>query len=354
VTTDDPQAMTEDPHVTTADPPLDLASRQGLEALLFLADEPLSVESLAEALEQDPAVVEAALGHLAASFEADGRGIEIRRAAGGWRMYTAAGARAVLERWALLGRTGRLTQAALETLAVIAYKQPIGRQDVSEIRGVNADGAVRSLVARGFVREVARDDGPGQAVLYGTTPTLLERLGLDSLDELPPLTDYLPEAPAPDEPELGTLKDVRRRLAAGEELPSRSLGGRSAVQTNTGIGEDGPDEDDEAMPAPTARIGAGRRDDAMDDLTDRLEQVARSAVDRLRQAVAAGEERDAELDEDEAQPDASDVADAGTTQPGAPDAAAASDAAEVEADPPGAADAATSPPDAGDEEPDRG
>jgi segregation and condensation protein B len=283
----------------TADPPLDLASRQGLEALLFLADEPLSVDSLAEVLEQEPAVVEAALEHLAASFAGDGRGVEIRRAAGGWRMYTAAGARPVLERWALLGRTGRLTQAALETLAVIAYKQPIGRQDISEIRGVNADGAVRSLVARGFVHEVGRDEGPGQAVLYGTTPTLLERLGLDSLDELPPLTDYLPEAPAPDEPELGTLKEVRRRLAAGEELPSRPLGGRSAAQTNTGRGADEPDADDEdededAMPAPTARVGAGRRDDAMDDLTDRLEQVARSAVDRLRQAVAAGEERDAE------------------------------------------------------------
>jgi segregation and condensation protein B len=282
--------------------PLDPAQRQGLEALLFVADEPLSVDALAEVLELEPEVVEATLEELAATFEADGRGMTIQRVAGGWRMYTAAAARPVLERWALLGRTGRLTQAALETLAVIAYKQPISRQDVGDIRGVNADGAVRSLVARGFVTEVGRDAGPGQAVLYGTTPTLLERLGLDSLDDLPPLTDYLPEAPAPDEPELGTLREVRRRLAAGEELPSRSLGGRGAAETNTGSGGVEADEedevDDEAMPAPVAGPAAGRRDEAMDDLTDRLEQVARHAVDRLRLAVAAGEERDADLDDD--------------------------------------------------------
>jgi hypothetical protein len=112
-------------------------------------------------------------------------------------MYTAAGARPVLERWALAGRSGRLTQAALETLAVIAYKQPISRQEVGDIRGVNADGAVRSLVARGLVEEVGRDEGPGQALLYGTTTLFLERIGIDDLEELPPLTDFLPEAPGP-------------------------------------------------------------------------------------------------------------------------------------------------------------
>jgi segregation and condensation protein B len=286
---------------------LDPVSRQGLEALLFLTDEPLSVDALADVIDHEPADIEVALDALAASYRAADRGIEVRRAAGGWRMYTAPGARPVLERWALLGRTGRLTQAALETLAVIVYKQPIGRQEISDIRGVNADAAVRSLVARGFVREVGRDPGPGQAALFGTTPALLERLGLDSLDELPPLTDHLPEAPAPDEPELGALKEVRRRLAAGEDLPTRSLGGRSALQTNTGQPVD-ESEDEDALPAPTGRIGQGRQDEQMDDLTDRLERAARSAVDRLRAAVTAGDgappdEDGAPPDEDSAPPD---------------------------------------------------
>jgi segregation and condensation protein B len=280
---------------------LDPASRQGLEALLFLTDEPLGVDALADVIDHEPDRIEEALAALAASYRAEDRGIEVRRAAGGWRMYTAPGARPVLERWALLGRTGRLTQAALETLAVIVYKQPIGRQEISDIRGVNADAAVRSLVARGFVREVGRDPGPGQAALFGTTPVLLERLGIDSLDDLPPLTDHLPEAPAPDEPELGAFKEVRRRLAAGEDLPSRSLGGRSALQTNTGQRADEP-EDEDVLPAPTGRIGQGRQDEQMDDLTDRLERAARSAVGRLRAAVAAGDgappDEDAERDGD--------------------------------------------------------
>ena len=274
------------------DEPIPVAARRpGLEAVLFLADEPLEVGVLAELVDAEPAEVEEELTALAAAYEAAGSGIEVRRAAGGWRLYTAATAAPVVRRFALLGRTGRLTQAALETLAVIAYKQPITRQAISDIRGVNADGAVRSLVARGFVVDVGRDPGPGQAVLYGTTRTLLERLGLDSLEELPPLTAFLPEAPAPDEPDLDRLKEVRRRLAAGEDLPS--LGGRSAAQTNTGssaaaAGE--ADGDDDALPAPTGpRRGSGG-DQEIDQLTDRLEDVARSAVGRLRAAVSAAAE----------------------------------------------------------------
>jgi segregation and condensation protein B len=274
----------------TSIPPVGaVALRPGLEAILFLADEPVEVEVLAEVLERGAEEVEAELEALAADYAVAERGIEVRRAAGGWRMYSAAIARPAIERWALAGRTGRLTQAALETLAVIAYKQPISRQEISDIRGVNADGAVRSLVARGFVADVGRDEGPGQAVLYGTTTTLLERLGLDSLDELPPLTEFLPEAPAPDEPELGTLREVRRRLAAGGDLD----GAGPDPSTNTGPDAE-PDEDDEALPPPSAGVGEGRADAGMDELTDRLEQAARSAVDRLRQAVAANEASEAD------------------------------------------------------------
>jgi segregation and condensation protein B len=268
--------------------------RAGLEAVLFLADEPVELAVLAEILEREPEEVARVVEELADEYRDAGRGIEVRRAAGGWRMYTAPVARPVVERWALAGRTGRLTQAALETLAVIAYKQPISRLDISDIRGVNADGAVRSLVARGLVTDVGRDQGPGQAVLYGTTTTLLERLGIDSLDELPPLTDFLPEAPAPDEPELGSLKEVRRRLAAGGDLE----GAGPDPTTNTGPDLD-PDEDDDALPPPTTAIGEGRADAGMDELTDRLEHAARSAVDRLRRAVAANDPADGDEAGDE-------------------------------------------------------
>ncbi len=244
----------------------------GLEAILFLADEPVPVPVLAEALEVEETAVVAALDALVE--QCDGRGIEVRSSAGGWRMYSSVAGRSAVERWALSGRTGRLTQAALETLAVIAYKQPISRADIGDIRGVNADAAVRSLVARGLVAETGRDSGPGQAILYGTTSTFLERLGLDSLDDLPPLTDYLPEAPAPDEPELGAINEIRRRLAAA--------GGRGD-----------PTDDDGGLPPPRPRP---RAPDDMGDLSDRLESAARSAMDRLRTAVA---------DEDPAPTDAS-------------------------------------------------
>ncbi|MFA9445172.1 SMC-Scp complex subunit ScpB [Egicoccus sp. AB-alg6-2] len=288
---------------TTVARPADDDLRPGIEALLFLADEPLDAVAIAEVVDRDVAEVETLLSELQAAYAAAPGGIEVRQVAGGWRMYTAPAARPVLERWALAGRTGRLTQAALETLAVVAYKQPISRSEVGEIRGVSADGAVRSLVARGFVTEVGRDEGPGQAVLYGTTTLFLERLGLQSLDQLPPLTDFLPEAPAPDEPEPGTFRDVRRRLAGGDELPVRGV--FEGRRTNTGGEDETADDDDEAMPAPTTAVGAGRGGGDIDELTDRLEQAARNAVDRLRQAVAAGDEAD-DRDGDDAPDDPAD------------------------------------------------
>lgn len=242
--------------------------RAGIEALLFLTEEPIGIPELAEALEQPEETVLAEVEALAADYAAAARGIEIRHSAGGWRMYSAALARPVLERWALAGRTGRLTQAALETLAIIAYKQPISRQAIGDIRGVNPDGAVRSLVARGLVVEVARDPGPGQAVLYGTTGLLLERLGIDDLEELPELTEFLPEPPAPDEPELHALRELRRRLSAA------------------GAASD-PEPDDDLLPPPAAPARSDQESD-MDQLTDRLDQAARNAVERLRAAVAAG------------------------------------------------------------------
>ena len=313
----------------------------GLEALLFLADEPVDATTLADALEADPVEVERACEHLSDVYEREGRGLAVRASAGGWRMYTAPVAAPVVERWALEGRSGRLTQAALETLAVIAYKQPISRQEISDIRGVSADGAVRSLVARGFVTEVSRDPGPGQAVRYGTTTTFLERLGLGSLDELPALTEFLPEAPAPDEPELGSLKEVRKRLASGEDLPSRHLGGRSDGQTNTGGAEHdvAADDDLDVLPPPAATPGRREGDDSgFEDLTERLDAAARSAVGQLRAAMdatAASEqtEHDAEAASTGTAGEAGDAADTSD----ASDDAAADEAGDAPGDPGGAA-----------------
>lgn len=271
---------------------METTTRQGLEALLFLAEEPIEVHTLAEVLEVEADEVEGALLELAAAYERQQRGLTIRRAAGGWRMYTAEAAYPVVERYVLAGRSGRLTQAALETLAVIAYKQPISRQEISEIRGVNADGAVRSLVSRGYVEEVGRDDGPGQAVLYGTTTLLLERLGLDDLAQLPPLTDFLPEEPAPDEPELDQLKEARRHLAGGSDLPATGRGRWSPLRGDTNTGPDETDDAEEGAALPPVSPAASRRDqdEEMDQLTGALERAARSAMAQLRDAVAATEE----------------------------------------------------------------
>ncbi len=274
---------------------------RGLEAVVFLAEEPVEARALADALELDVDDVERGLRTLAARYEEEERGLAIRQVAGGWRMYTAPSAQAVVERYVLAGRSGRLTQAALETLAVIAYKQPISRQEISDIRGVNADGAVRSLVARGFVQEAGRDEGPGQAILYGTTPVFLEKLGLDTLEGLPPLTDFLPEAPAPDEPGVDRLREARKRLAAGEELPSTGAARwelDADPSTNTGA-DDAPEEGDDALPPIAPRGDRRGQDREMDELTARLEAAARSAMSQLRDAVEATERDDADEDGDD-------------------------------------------------------
>ena len=261
--------------------PLDIDDAElvdGIEAVLFLADEPVAVAAIAEALVLPVTRIDAALATLSARLGAERRGIELREVAGGWRLFTAAGARPVLERWVLSGRTGRLTQAALETLAVIAYKQPISRQEIGDVRGVNPDTAVRSLVARGYVTEVGRDPGPGQAVLYGTTPTFLERLGIGALEDLPPLSEFLADAPAPDEPAPDTLGEVRRRLKAGGDLDVPRAPGATSTSDD--------DEDDDLLPPPRS----GPRplgEDGIDELTGRLDRAARSAASRLRSVLAA-------------------------------------------------------------------
>ncbi|SFO79253.1 segregation and condensation protein B [Geodermatophilus dictyosporus] len=169
--------------------------RGGLEALLFVADGPVDEATLAGALRVAPSRVRAALADLAAEHDARRSGVTLRRVGEGWRLYTREEFAPVVERHLAEGQRSRLTQAALETLAVIAYRQPVTRARVSAIRGVGVDGVMRTLLARGLVAEVGTDPDSGGG-LYGTTTLFLERLGLESLDELPPLAPLLPDAAA--------------------------------------------------------------------------------------------------------------------------------------------------------------
>ena len=164
-----------------------------LEAILFVADEPLSAVVLGQLIDADRHDADRLLEGLAAELDGAESGIVLRRVAGGWRLYTHPASKEVVERFVLSSRHSRLTRAALETLAIVAYKQPVTRHQVEAIRGVNTEGVLRALVDRGLLAEVGREEGPGRPVLYGTTPEFLERLGLNSITDLPPLAPLLGE-----------------------------------------------------------------------------------------------------------------------------------------------------------------
>jgi len=170
--------------------------RRALEAILFLADEPVGVASLAQLVETPRREVEGRLRELAASYEERNSGLTLREVAGGWRLYTHPDLAPIVEQFVLSSRHARLTKASLETLAIVAYKQPVTRHQITSIRGVNVDGVLRSLTERGLIEEVGRDEGPGRAVLYGTTTEFLERLGLASLADLPPIAPLLVDSDA--------------------------------------------------------------------------------------------------------------------------------------------------------------
>ena len=172
--------------------------RGAVEAVLMVVEEPVSEVALATALEVTVEAVQEALREIEADL-ADGRhGYTVRSVAGGWRFYSHSAYAPVVERFILHGQQARLTQASLETLAVIAYRQPISRARVGAVRGVNVDGVVRTLLTRGLITEISHD-GESGAILYGTTDLFLERMGLESLDDLAPIAPYLPEADMIDE-----------------------------------------------------------------------------------------------------------------------------------------------------------
>ena len=192
----------EEPGVSPDDPPEDVSleatstrsESAAIEAVLAVATEPVPPGILAELLEIPVERVEQLCCELASSYESDGRGFSLVRVAGGYRFQSSESYAAYVERFVLDGGPQKLSPAALETLAVVAYKQPISRSQISAIRGVNVESVMRMLVARGYVQAVGRDEGPGQPILYGTTSMFLERLGLDSVEDLPPLAGFVPPA----------------------------------------------------------------------------------------------------------------------------------------------------------------
>ena len=197
--------------------PPDTAIAAAVEAVLLLADEPVPPQVLASVVQTSTEQVRAVCDALAAQYESQGRGFVLARVAGGYRYQTAPSQDVYVERFVREGHGARLSAAALETLAVVAYKQPVSRHQIAEIRGVNVDGVVRTLRRRGYIDEIARLPGPGQAVLYGTTSQFLEHLGLDSLDELPPLGEFVPDPHA--------VEAMERRLRVVPETGGPEPGG---------------------------------------------------------------------------------------------------------------------------------
>ena len=187
-----------------------------IEAILLVAVEPLAPQLLAELLEEPVERVDEAIDGLARAYEADGRGFMVARIAGGVRFQTHPDLAPYVERFANRDVSHRLSTAALETLAIVAYRQPVSRGQISALRGVNVDGVSRLLEQRGYIEVVGHADGPGQPALFGTTDLFLERLGLDSLDQLPAVEDFLP---GPDV--AGDLeRDLQSALGLGVEASS--------------------------------------------------------------------------------------------------------------------------------------
>lgn len=177
-----------------------------IEAMLFVTDEPVGVITLADMLEVDPAQIEAALVELRDKLAREERGVQLREVAGGWRLFTHPVYHELIEKYVISWDTRRLSQAALETLAVVAYSQPVTRGQVAAVRGVNSDSSINSLVEKGLLREAGTADAPGNPVLYATTRAFLEKFGLRSTADLPDLDQFAPDDKA--------RELIRERLSA--------------------------------------------------------------------------------------------------------------------------------------------
>ncbi len=224
--------------------------KRAIEAIALVSHDPVPHELLAQLIEQPTALIEQWCDELARHYKADNNGFELVRVAGGVRFQTSADLAPYVERFLLHDTRARLSGAALDTLAIVAYKQPISRAQVAAIRGVDPDGVLRTLQARGYIDEVGRDDGPGQAILFGTTQTFLEKLGLESLDDLPPIAEFIPGPDVVEALEHGLRVtpeiDVIAPSAFSTEVtaqPDGSLTGNSLTgssQASTSLAEPSP------------------------------------------------------------------------------------------------------------------
>jgi segregation and condensation protein B len=180
-----------------------VAGPKVIEAILLLADEPVPARQMSEVLELPVTAVEEMLRDIQADYESSGRGFGLREVAGGWRLFTSPDCAPWLERFVVRHSHGRLTAAALEVLAILAYRGPLSRSQVAEIRGIDSDGVVKTLIRRGYVEEMGRAPGPGSPVMLGLTGEFVEKIGLRSLEELPPLRGFMPDAEAVEAMEAG-------------------------------------------------------------------------------------------------------------------------------------------------------
>ncbi len=222
-----------------SDPATAEALWPALEAVLLVADQPVPSDVLAGLFSTTVQAIDDSCARLASRYEAEARGLIVVRIAGGWRFQTHPDQASAVERFLLADSSGRLSRAALETLAIVAYKQPISRTQVAMIRGVNTDATVRTLMQRGYVAEIAIDPGPGQAALFGTTPKFLESMGLDSLAQLPELGDLVPP------PDVMEALEASLRVD-GEGHVRRRSAGSTVVEANASAvsemgGPDGAD-----------------------------------------------------------------------------------------------------------------
>ena len=218
---------------------LDQAQLSGaIEAMLFVTDEPVGVIELADMLEADPKLVEQALVDLREKLEREQRGIQLREVAGGWRLYTHPAYHDLVEKYVLSWDTRKLSQAAMETLAIVAYLQPCTRAGVASVRGVNSDSSINSLVEKGLIREAGQADAPGNPTLYATTRGFLEKFGLRSVRDLPDLDEF-----APDD---ATRQLIRERLSAGGQearvAPEAQMSDGGAADPLDGLQFDFEDE----------------------------------------------------------------------------------------------------------------
>ncbi len=230
--------------------------QSAIEALLFVSDEPVSIITLADMLEADPADVETALVELRSDLAERQTGIQLESVAGGWRLATHPVFHDLLEKFVLSWDTRRLTQAALETLAIIAYLQPITRSGVAGVRGVNSDSSINSLVDKGLVREAGQSDAPGNPMLYATTRTFLEKFGLNSVKDLPSLEEYAPDQETADLLRQGLSARTpyeQSQFAAGVETSSEDAA--NTVKDLTFAAEQSDDMDDTVKDAMRSMLG---------------------------------------------------------------------------------------------------